>query len=257
MDFVSYFKAIYCGKNAARKHILLFSVTGIVALLFNNMSTYFTNNLLSEQLTVGAASPAEFAVDFTFGVLLWLHIFGYEYKFLSGIMNDGELTLPEFDHDVMATFGKMFPLFFLWQIYFFVITFFTGIYTVATKDLVYYFLAGTLMLFFTPFVFMIYIKFSKDFKYTKDVLVPWSIIKYIDKGLVDVVIWSVKFGAYAILPIAFLVGYMEWATQITPQTPRLIAYLAGICVGSYIFTVYKLIYGIGMAKIVKEKILSK
>ena len=239
MEFVNYLKEIYADKDVIRKHLLLFSITGIVVLLFNNIASTFTNDLLSDQLTLGPSSKGEFVIDFVFGGVLWLHIFGYEYKFLSGIMNNGKITLPEFDHDILATFGKMFPIFIIWQIYFFIITFFTGIYTVATRDLVYYFLAGTLMLFFTPFVFMVYVKFSKDFKYTKDVLVPWTLVRYIDKGLIDVVLWSIKFGAFALIPAAFIVGYMDWAIHISPQLPRLIASLGGICVGAYIFIILK------------------
>ena len=123
MEFVTYLKEIYAGKDAIRKHLLLFSITGIVLLLFNNIVSTYTNDLFSEQLTIGTSSTIEFVVDFVFGATLWLHIFGYEYKFLSDIMNDGKITLPEFDHEILATFGKMFPVFFLWQIYFFVITF--------------------------------------------------------------------------------------------------------------------------------------
>lgn len=255
MDFVSYFKQLYSGKDVWRKHLLLFSVVGITALLLNNVASAFTNNILSDQLTVAPNSTVELLLEFGFGVILWFHIFGYEYKFLSDIMNDRDITIPEFDDDILLTSFKMVPIFLLWQIYFVAVSFFTGIYTIATQDLVYYFLAGTLLLFFTPFVFMIYVKFSKDFKYSRDVVIPWYIARYIDRGLVDVVIWSIKFGAYALLPAAFFVGYMDWAIHLTSQLPRLIAYLGGLCVSSYVFTIFKLIYGLGMAKIVKEKVL--
>jgi hypothetical protein len=255
MDFVSYFKQLYSGKDALRKHLLLFSVVGVMALLLNNVASAFTNNILTEQITVGPDSTIEIFMESFFGIVLWFHIFGYEYKFLSDIMNNRKVTIPEFDDEVLFTSFKMVPIFLLWQIYFFAVSFFTGIYTIATQDLVYYFLAGTLLLFFTPFVFMIYVKFSKDFKYTRDVIIPWYIARYIDRGLVDIVLWTVKFAAYTLIPAAFFVGYFDWAIHINSQLPRLIAYLGGICICSYIFTVYKLIYGLGMAQIVKEKFL--
>jgi hypothetical protein len=253
MRTLNYFKSIYSGEDAFRKHLLLFSITGILTLLINNILSGISGSILTVQLTVQPASFSECLVDFVFTGILWFHIFGYEYKFLNNIMNDGEITLPEFDSGVFLTFCKMIPIFVLWQIYFFVITFFTGIYTFATNDLVYYFLAGTFMLFITPFVFMIYVKFAKDFKYTKDVLTPLALIKIIDKGLVDVVIWSIKLGAFALIPAAFMIGYMDWAVNIDTQIPRLIAYLGGLCVSAYIFMIFKLIYGLGIANIIKEK----
>lgn len=253
MRTLNYFKSIYSGEDALRKHLLLFSITGILTLLINNILSGITGNILTEQLTVQPSSVSEYLIDIVFAGLLWFHIFGYEYKFLNNIMNDGEITLPEFDSEVFLTFCKMIPIFILWQIYFFVLTFFTGVYTFATNDLVYYFLAGTFMLFITPFVFMIYVKFAKDFEYTKNVLSPRALIKIIDKGLVDVVIWSIKLGAFALIPAAFMVGYMDWAINIESQIPRLIAYLAGLCIGAYIFMIFKLIYGLGIANIIKEK----
>ena len=254
MDFVSYFKQLYSGEGVLRKHLLLFAVAGIMALLLNNVASSYTNTLLSDSITIAPMSVQEIIIDFAFGGILWLHIFGYEYKFLSNIMNDKPITLPEFDSEVFITFCRMLPMFFVWQLYFVFVFYMTLSYTISSKSLLYYFLIGSLMLFVTPFVFMIYVKFSKDFKYSTEILEPWHIAKYIDKGLVDVVIWSVKFASYALIPAAFMVGYMDWAINITLPIPRLVAYLIGLCAGSYIFIIFKLIYGIGMANIVKEKI---
>ncbi len=254
MRFIKYFQAIY---SDTKKHIMLFSIIGTVALLINNVLSKFTNNLLSNHLIVAPDSAFEIMLEIGFGILIWFYIFGYEYKFLNNIMNDSEIILPEFNGEVFLTACKMTPIFILWQIYFFILTFLTGIFTITTGNLLYYFLAGTVMLFITPFVFMIYVKFSKDFKYTNDVISPKTLLKYIDKSIVDVVFWCLEFGIYGFLFFALLIGYMGWALNLSEQIPRLIATLGGMCFAAYIFVIFKLIFGIGIAKIVKEKILTK
>ena len=256
MELTEIFKRIYSGEQVKRKHITLFSIAGILALLLNSVVSYFGNNLLSNMPTI-SPSPLEVKIYLAFLLYFWAYLFGYEYKFINKIMNGFEVTLPKFNSKVLDIFFKMIPMFLLWQLYFFAVSYFAGKYTITTKSLFYYFIFGTLMLVFTPFVFMIYAKFAKDFKYSKDVVLPWYIVKYIDKGLVDIVVLGVKYALYAIIPVAFFIGYFDWISGFQDKVVHLAAYLFGISLAAYVFIIYKLVYSVAVAEIVKEKVLSE
>ena len=256
MDLAEIFQKIYSGKGVVKKHLTLFSIVGILALLGNCVVSYNANSLFSSMITV-APSEEEVKVFLAFVIYFWAYIFGYEYKFINSVMNSENIELPQFESNVLDVFIKMFPVFLVWQIYFFIISYFTGKYTLLTNNLLCYFIFGTIMLFFTPFVFMLYVKFAKDFKYGKDVFLPWAIVKNIDRGLVDVVVLGVKYFLYVIIPVAFFTGYFEWVFTMQAELIRLVAYLIGICFAAYVFVIYKLVYGVAIAKIVKEKIINR
>lgn len=255
MELTEIFKKIYSGDMVKRKHITLFSLSGIFALLLNSVLSYFGNNLLSSMPTI---SPSDLEVRIYLGFLIyfWAYLFGYEYKFIHKIMNDSSIAIPCFDRQVLDVFFKVLPLFLLWQVYFFAVSYFTAKFTITTSSLFCYFFFGTIMMVFTPFVFMIYAKFAKDFKYTRDVIYPWAIIKYIDRGLVDIVVLGVKYLIFAIIPVAFFIGYFDWISGFSEQSVRLIGYLFGISFAAYIFIIFKLVYAVAVAQIVKEKVLN-
>ena len=67
MEFTDYFKKLYTGKDIWRKHILLFSVVGIMTLLLNNVTTSYANGFLLTNNLMVAPHALETIVDFIFG----------------------------------------------------------------------------------------------------------------------------------------------------------------------------------------------
>ena len=255
MQAFNYLKMIYSGKNAIKRHITLFSIIGIVVLMLNNVLSDIGNNIMFTLITSADISDTEMILDFFFGACLLILIFGYEYVFIHQAMAKNEISLPELDSDSYSAFFKMLPIFILWQFYYTVVTVIGGIILAILKNPTCSYLFSAIMLCLTPFVFMVFIKFAYNFKYSREIFFPWTIFKYMNKSLMQVMIFFLQFCLIAALPVFALIGFGDWAFAIKNPTHKLVASLLWLCTVSYTFVIFKYVFSLGLTKIVKEKFL--
>ena len=113
------------------------------------------------------------------------------------------------------------------------------------------------MLCLTPFLFMIFINFAYDFKYRKEIFFPWTIFKYLNESLMDVMKFFLQFCLVGALPVFGLIGFADWALAIKDPTQKLCATLVCLCIISYLFVISKYVFSLGLARIVKEKFINE
>lgn len=255
MEVINYLKQLYKGKGAIYRHITLFSILGIMVILLNNIFATVTNSLALNFFIAKPSSNIELILDFFVGFLLMFYILGYEYKFINNIINSDEISLPEFNSQPFGTFFKILPVFLLWQLYYMLISYFGNHYINTFQSSVYSYIFNTVLLCLIPFILMIYIRYSADFKLTKEVILPWVIFKYIDGTIVDIVVWCVEFGIFIIIPSLVIFGFAEAILTIKNDLVKLACIILGLSINAYIITIFRLVFNIGISKIVKKKFL--
>lgn len=257
MEAFKYLKLIYSGENSIKRHITLFSIIGLCVLMLNNVISSFGNNLIFSFITTASISNIELFLDFFFGMCLLVLIIGYEYVFIHNVISKDEIALPELEADSYSTFFRMLPIFVIWQLYYTIATVTGGIILTILNNSTYTYIFSAIMLCLTPFVFMLFIKFAYDFKYTKDTFFPWTIFKYLNKCLIKIIILLFQTCIVLALPAFGLIGYTDWALSLKEQPVNLAASLSCICFWAYFFVIFKFIFGIGLAKIVKENFITE
>ena len=256
MEALKYLKQIYSGEKALSRHITLFSIIGLIVLMFNNVISDVGNSILFSLITTTPVSDIEFVLNFFFGTCLILLIFGYEYVYIHQAISEDKIELPELEANSYSVFFKMLPIFILWQFYYTIVSIIGGIILATVKFSGLSYLFSSFMLCLTPFLFMIFINFSYDFKYKKEIFFPWTIFKYLNKSLMDVMKFFIDFCIVAALPIFALIGFADWALSIKGPTYKLCASLSCLCISCYVFVIFKYVFSLGLAKIVKEKFIS-
>ena len=185
-----------------------------------------------------------------------IYLFGYDCKFLYSKFQNNDSVLPEMDLVPMSMFFKSFPVFVLWQMYYAVL-FVIGVLFLPTNNSTMVYLAASLLVCSIPFMNLIFVKFISDFKYSKDVLLPSSIFKYIDKCFLSLIGLILGILLLAILPCGLVLWVSKFAHKIVSEPLKLSVYLASICVFIYFITILKFVYLDGLVKIVKSKILNQ
>ena len=256
MEALKYLKLLYSGENATKRHITLFSIIGLIVLMWNNVISAFGNNLIYPFITTVEITNVELFLELFFGVCLLFLLFGYEYVFIHKVMNENTTELPELESDSYSVFFKMLPIFILWQFYYTVVSVVGGGVLAVIKNSVASYIFSSVMLCLTPFVFMVFINYAYDFKVRKEIFFPWTIIKYLNKSMMDVIKFFIEFCIVAALPVFALIGFFDWFFSIQDPTQKLCATLICLCVASYVFVIFKYVFSLGLAKIVKEKFIN-
>lgn len=252
MEIFYYIKKLYTCDRAFEKHLILFSIVGLMMIMANNICSILFNNILINHITTMPANDVEVYIDFFFGLIFWFYLMGYEYLFINNYLNKKEICLPDFTDKPASVFFKMFWVFVVWQVYFAIFSYICFSVLINMKSTLYSYLLATIMLAITPFVFMIYVNYAKDFKFKKHTINPLIIIKYIDTTLIDVVIWGIKFGLFSLIPISIITCLMKFATTAQTNVGEISIYLLSLCIGGYLFVITKLIYSIGISNIVAK-----
>ncbi len=257
MEVLRPLKELYSGKNAISNHITLFSILGIVVILLNNVvAAWGASAFYFDFFAIAPSSRFELWLTLTVCILLMIYLFGYDCKFLYSKFQNNDSVLPEMDLVPMSMFFKSFPVFVLWQMYYAVL-FVIGVLFLPTNNSTMVYLAASLLVCSIPFMNLIFVKFISDFKYSKDVLLPSSIFKYIDKCFLSLIGLILGILLLAILPCGLVLWVSKFAHKIVSEPLKLSVYLASICVFIYFITILKFVYLDGLVKIVKSKILNQ
>lgn len=256
MEVIKYLKQLYLGKNALANHITLFSLLGMLVILLNNVAAYIGTGLVYFNfLAVPPNSKLEFSLDLFFGILISLYLFGYEYKFINENFHDQKIELPEFDLIPSVMILKIFPLFFLWQIYYVLVLSLGSflLFTFGNMTLVYVFVS--LAICTLPFIHMILVKYAYDFSFDRILTCPSTVFKYLDKTLGDIIFLFLQICLLAIIPVGIVCFIAMAAKRISLEPYKLSVYLFDICIGLYFINILKYVYIAGLMNIVKKKLL--
>ena len=253
MVVFDYIKQLYTCDKAFEKHLILFSMVGLIMISANNIFSTMFNNILVSHITTMPVNEVELFIDFFVGIILWFYLIGYEYLFINNYLNKKELCLPDFTKKPSIIFFKMFWIFAIWQIYFVLFSYVCVCVLVNMSNTIYSYLLATIMLSITPFVFMIYVNYAKDFKFSNLIINPFIIIRYMDTSLIDVVIWGIKFGLFSLIPISIIAILTRFAATAQTGVVQISLYLLLLSIGGYLFVIMKLIYSIGISDIVTKK----
>lgn len=258
MEVLNQLKSIYKGKNALSNHITLFAILGIIVILLNNIvAAWGASAMFFDFFAVAPSSRFELWISLTACLVLIIYLFGYDCKFLNYRYTNDYGELPPFDLVPMTLFFKSFWIFILWNLYYLVALAFGIMFILPTNNSILIYLLSSLLVCSIPFMNLILVKFTADFKYSKDVLLPSSIFRYIDKCFLPVVGAMVGIFILSLVPccVAFFVA--KWAHKISVEPLRLSIYLANVCIFVYLIAILKFVYWGTFVKIIKSRILNQ
>lgn len=257
MEVLNQLKSIYKGKNAISNHITMFAILGIVVILLNNIvASWGASAMFFDFFAVAPSSKFELWISLTACLVLMIYLFGYDCKFLNSRYTNEEGELPQFDLVPMIIFFKSFGIFILWNLYYLVALVFGIIFILPTNNSILIYLLSSLLVCSIPFMNLILVKFTSDFKYSKDVLLPSSIFRYIDKCFIPIVGAILGIIILALVPSYIVFFVAKCAHKISVEPLRLSVYLANVCVFVYLIAILKFVYLGTFVKIIKAKILN-
>jgi len=238
-------KVLFADKNSMVKHICLLALTAIISY------SSVQSDLLSTQLKGVSNGALPNLTGFFLGVLAALivgcYLWGYSLKFMHNVYHENPVEiLPEFDENPFQVFGKVFPLIFVWIIYFMLLGILSGILSVVLIGL----LGFIVMLIMSIGIQFIWVEFAKDydrtglynfklpFKYIKPTIGPLCLL-----GLLYILVYIICLIPCVLIGVFMgLFGASETAT----------IYVGGV-LGGYIGFVCQLAWYYCIVKLYKEK----
>lgn len=251
MNILKYIKNLYTGSENLIIQLSIFALCGVMAISFNETFAAYTGGSI---YAVFASPENNMAILYTLlGFTIFIYLTGYSYRFVNGLFNEeNKVQLPSISLNCFTTFLKVFPVMFVWGIY---IAILSGVGLFLTKNVILFFIWSLLILILLPFINLIFIRFAKDFKYTKEIFNPLTLLKFIDKSFMSVILFLIQFIIGAAI-ISALIGFgTRFAINLQSRNAQLIGLLSIICIGAYLEQMLNFAYYQGMTKIAKDKIL--
>lgn len=198
-------KRIYSGEDALMKHLILFALTGIPAMLASPLN----------QISHGAALTSSVRGSSLFALLLVavvsVYMVGYMYGVINKSFDDNNVSiLPKFDKCWFKAFLKGFPVQLVWGIYFllfiviasvsFILIFYIA-HVPFTVGRVFSSVSLLNLIFFVAMPF-VYVRFAENYERNGlyNILLPF---KDLIHSIKDVFILALK-----LLPILLLIGIL-------------------------------------------------
>lgn len=257
MEVIKYLKQIYSGENALANHITLFSVCGIMVIFISLYMASLGNAVFPDFFISPPSSEIELFFEASLGVFIFIYLFGYCFKFVGVNFKQDNVTLPDMTLDNFMILIKSIPVMVVWALYYFVITF-AGLYFLIKNDqipLAYVF--GAIMICLIPFFIMKVFSFSNNFKYSFELLNPFSLLSYLDRALGDVILLSLESLALIIVPILLLYLNFKYSVLVRSDSLKLGLRLGGLCLSTYLYLICTYIYSVGLVNILKKKFIVK
>lgn len=251
MDIFNYLKTIYQSKISIYNHVTLFSLLGIMTISLNSYLAFLFGNLFGDFLGFAPSTQFEIFLNLFVGLSIMCFSVGYYYKYINNMFNNN-YALPELTLSAYIVFFRCIPLFFVWFFYLLVLSC-IGFLLLPFNTFLFH-LFFTIILCLIPFIGLVFISFSKDYKYRADLFNPFIILWILDKSLGSVIFLTCKIIILAILPVLGIYTLFNYAAVVGDVMYKLGLRLLGICISVYCFTVLSYIYTMGLVKISKEKL---
>ena len=255
MEAFNYLKEIYTGKRALYNHITLFALLGIMVIFLNNLLAVWGSSLYIDLFAIPPSSTMELWVALIGGFSIAVYLFGYSYQYINSLFKTEECSLIEFSFTPFGTFFKVFPMFFLWQNYVVLLTIFVSLLLLSIGNVILLYIFFAIIVALMPFIQMVLITFCSRFKYRIKFFYPWLILQYMEKTLSDVIKLFAQVVLLAVIPAFLIAGLVVVSFYIEHEVYQYAIELACLCLGIYTFAILKLVFSVGLVKVVKEKLM--
>ncbi len=250
MEVFKFLKSIYKGENAAENHIILFSLAGIMVILFCCYGASLGNLIFPSVFIASSESKFVLAAELFVALLIFIYLTGYSFYLCNSNFQNNQVEMPKFNLTPFLCFIKLFPLFFIWILYY-VIFLAGGLIVFLNADqIILTYIYGAVFICLIPFILLMFINFSKDLKYRKKFFNPLIVLKYINIALGDVIYLSIKVGILFLL-ISCAIFYLS-NILISSEVLKLAVWLLCACIWMYFVLVFKYIYYAGLIKILNK-----
>ncbi len=252
-EVIGYIKQIYSSKNALANHISLFSLVGIFVLCFSKSTSSWANSLFSEFFII----PPNNFLESWFYVFLWvlilLYLFGYGFRFINHVLNDGEVSLPDFTLKAFDSLVLMLPVVIFWGVYYLAL-FLLGLYLFSIyENSAFSYIYESIILCSLPFVAILISGFAKDYKYRSSLFSPLKLLKIIEKSLGDVIYLSLSMLIVLVVPVVVVWGVSYCSGIMEHEIIKFALKLLSVVLVVYFAIICQFVYNAGLAKISESK----
>ena len=254
MDIFKDIIKIYSGEKNISNHILIFSLLGIMVLLFNNKLSfdwvaitggYFGCPMLSERLLY---------LSLVGGIVILIYSIGYIFSNAHNFyINKNELAEPSLSSFVV--FVKLLPLFIFWLAI--IVLFAAAGFAAFDMESILFYIYFSILICIPPFVNIIYVMYAKDFKLKSLYFSPLFLFEVIDKTVGLVIKLSLKLLVVCIIPVGILYFLFIFSAKISSPFIQLGLRLGALCLGAYFLNIIHYLYLQGLVKIVETKLLQQ
>ncbi|MDE6139219.1 MAG: hypothetical protein K2F57_07090, partial [Candidatus Gastranaerophilales bacterium] len=209
------------------------------------------NKLLVNFFSVPPSSSLELWLDMFFGLLIFIYLLGYRYRYVNSVFNGGDGSLLEFNLEPFVVILRTFPMIVLWHVYMILFSAVGTLILMSVEHTGLYYLFASVVVCLTPFLYLILIDFAKDFKYEKKYFSPKLIFRFLEKYLGSVIYLFFELLVIMLIPVAIIVGLILSTKFIQAETLKLGIQLWTLCLGVYFAVVIKYVLSKGLAEIIK------
>lgn len=246
MNILKIIKELYTGKENLVAQATVFALVGIMAISFNEITSMFTGYTLYSVFAV--PSNTEIIIFSMLGIMIFIFFLGYSYKFVHDSYENETTELPSISMNCFTTFIKVFPVMFVWGLYIgFMLFLGLNIFGTARIELYIY---SVFLLILLPFINMVFVKFAKDFKYSREIFNPLIIVKIMSKTFTKVLLFILQF-----ILVGFLISLLGICIRFSvngSRTVQIISILSIMCIAAYLQQVLYFAYYKGLTEIIKK-----
>ncbi len=255
MNIFSYIKDLFTSKNNLLMQIIIFSISGIIAICLNNCLGVLIGSYYESFLGYAPVSNIEQTVDFLLAVMMTILMFSYGYVYTSRFLNtEGSLNLPEITMASYIVFVRILPVIVVWFFYFWIILV-LGNFLLAKNSLLYLLFEFLLLVLF-PSIFLLLVSFSKDFLYKKVFFKPFTIFLILKRYGWKNIILLFQVLVLNLISLAMVIGIFYIAAKFTAPLTQVCIRIFGLCLAVYLINIINLAYMRGCAGlIVKDDII--
>jgi hypothetical protein len=242
MEILDSIKEVCFSKVFALNQLILFSICGILFLLFCKISanTGF-GYLLSDFYLVPSATNFEKYLCLIVFIVLFIYLIGYSFNLFNSFEKKG---FPDFDLKPFCIFLKVLPLLITWTFYIIAIT--LGGMLLTSLKVISLFLLCCL-----PFVWINFLKFSKDLQLRKVYFSLYCFLKNICKYFGILIFYSFKFLLFESVILFILVKFYV-VVHIHNSPIELALQLLYGCFVFYIVVLLQLGYALGLSREIEK-----
>ena len=251
MNILESVKNLYKGEDKFALHLSIFALTGLAAVSFVNIVSLFLGHSIYSIFSV--PSDEEAIIFSVLGIMIFIFFMGYRYKYAKKLLENENSELPSVSMDCFSIFVKMFPLFLLWGIYYFIfyIMFGTILGIAHIKSLFIW----SLPILLLPFINCIFIIFTQNFKYELSALNPIELFGIIKKVFSPVIILIIQLTLLFLAIIICFKYLFKFPYLCESRYAQLTIILFITSLSGYIQEITALAYFNSLTGIIKEKIL--
>lgn len=232
------------------KHIALFSIVGILTIILNDYFAY----IVGMEIPKWFISPQDTisSLAFPLGVLIFIFLYGYYYKYAGDLFKDDNCQIPEVSLNCFMVFAKMLPVMIFWNIYMFAGIFVgLGLFKLGTfASYIYFGLLGLIGIF----VNLIYIQYSKDLKYNKKFYTINTLKNIILKTFLPVISATIQIIILFGITVYLFYQFYIHLSIIKNHGYYLGSILFGMCITTYIISLIHLLYVKKLVRIARDKL---